>query len=296
MAQHCQTTLSGSSRLTGVGVHSGDAVSLTFGPAPSGSGVTFVRSDLEGETRRVPARVENVRNTLLATVIGNDAGVTVSTVEHLMATFAGLGIDNAVVEVDGPETPIMDGSAADFLAAVDAAGIAIQEAPRRYIEILSPVEIAGPGKRAALVPADRFEMSVEIIFDAAAIGRQRLELALDPQAFRAELANARTFGFIAEVEQLRAAGFGRGASLDNTIVVDGERLLNPDGLRRPDEFVRHKALDALGDLALLGAPIIGRYEASCGGHALNNALSRALLGRQAAWRYVTLAPEPESGG
>jgi len=157
------------------------------------------------------------------------------------------------------------------------------------MKILEPVEVGGPGKRAILAPADDFQMSVEIIFDARAIGRQRLDLRLDAKAFRDEIADARTFGFIAEVEQLRAAGFGRGASLDNTIVVDGDRLLNPAGLRRPDEFVRHKTLDALGDLALLGAPVIGRYEASCGGHALNNALVRAVLDRPDAWRFVTPA-------
>jgi UDP-3-O-[3-hydroxymyristoyl] N-acetylglucosamine deacetylase len=147
--------------------------------------------------------------------------------------------------------------------------------------------VEGPGKRAALVPADRFELSVEIIFDAPAIGRQQLDVAVDPASFRAEIAGARTFGFIAEVEQLRAMGLGRGASLENTIVVDGEKVLNPETMRRPDDFVRHKALDALGDLALAGHPIRGRYEASCSGHALNNALVRALMARPEAWRMVT---------
>lgn len=285
--QAFQTTLAAPAVLSGVGVHSGAPVRMTLKPAPAGAGVIFVRTDLSPATNRIPASVETVSATMLATVVANADGASVSTVEHLMATFAGLGVDNAVVEIDGPETPIMDGSAADFAAAIEMAGVATLAAPRRYLQITAPIEVGGAGKRAALVPADRFEMSVEIIFDAPAIGRQQLDVALDPSSFRTELADARTFGFIAEVEQLRAAGYGRGASLDNTIVVDGDHLLNPGGLRRPDEFVRHKAMDALGDLALLGAPILGRYEASCGGHALNNALARAVLAQPRAWRYVT---------
>jgi UDP-3-O-[3-hydroxymyristoyl] N-acetylglucosamine deacetylase len=287
-----QFTLARTARIEGVGVHSGTPVSVTMRPASAGNGYAFVRTDLESADRRIEARADTVANTMLATVIGNAAGVTVSTVEHLLATFAGLGVDNALIEIDGPEMPILDGSAAGFVAAVDSVGLVAQEAPRRYIKILEPVEVGGPGKRAVLAPADDFQMSVEIIFDAPAIGRQRLDLTLDAETFRTEIADARTFGFIAEVEQLRAAGFGRGASLENTIVVDGDRLLNPEGLRRPDEFVRHKALDALGDLALLGAPVIGRYEASCGGHALNNALVRAVLDRRDAWRFVTPAASP----
>lgn len=287
-AEH-QSTLAQPAQVEGVGVHSGAPVRVTIRPAAADRGYVFVRTDLEGDDQAIAAKAETVANTMLATVIGNAAGVTVSTIEHLMATFAGLGVDNAVIEIDGPEMPILDGSAAGFVAAIDGAGLAEQAAPRRYLQILSPIEVGGPGKWAALVPAEAFEMSVEIIFDAPAIGRQRLELVVDPQRFRAEIADARTFGFIAEVEQLRAAGYGRGASLENTIVVDGDRLLNPEGLRRPDEFVRHKTLDALGDLALLGAPIIGRYEASCGGHALNNALVRAVLDRPDAWRFVTPA-------
>jgi UDP-3-O-[3-hydroxymyristoyl] N-acetylglucosamine deacetylase len=284
--QAYQTTLAAPAVLSGVGVHSGAPVRMTLKPSPADAGVVFVRTDLPEATNRIRAGVETVSATMLATVVANAAGASVSTVEHLMATFAGLGIDNAIVEIDGPETPIMDGSAADFAAAVDAAGVATLMARRRYLQVLAPIEVGGPGKRAALVPSDRFEMSVEIIFDAPAIGRQRLDVALDPASFRTELADARTFGFIAEVEQLRAAGYGRGASLENTIVVDGDHLLNPGGLRRPDEFVRHKAMDALGDLALLGAPILGRYEASCSGHTLNNALARAVLAQPQAWRYV----------
>jgi UDP-3-O-[3-hydroxymyristoyl] N-acetylglucosamine deacetylase len=284
-----QTTVAGTVRLAGVGIHRGQPVTLTISPASPDSGIVFVRTDLGGAS--IAARADKVCDTRLATVIG-DGDVTVSTVEHLMAALAGLGIDNAVVELDGPETPILDGAAADFADAIAAAGRRTQDAERRYLEILAPVEVSAPGKRAALLPAGRFEMSVEIIFDSPAIGRQQLELAIDPSSFRAELAGARTFGFIAEVEQLRAAGLGRGASLENTIVVDGDHVLNPQLLARPDDFVRHKALDALGDLAMLGHPILGRYEASCSGHALNHALVSAVLARPEAWRLTTAATTP----
>ena len=285
MAANLQTTLATTCRIAGVGIHGGNPVTLTVAPAPADSGVVFVRTDVAAR-QPIPARCDKVRDTRLATVIG-EGGVTVSTVEHLMAALSGLGIDNALVELDGPETPIGDGSAADFVEAILAAGLARQDAPRRYLEILEPIEVTAPGKRAALVPAPRFEMSVEIIFESPAIGRQRLELAVDRASFRAEIAAARTFGFIAEVEQLRAMGLGRGASLENTIVVDGAHVMNPASLSRPDDFVRHKALDALGDLALLGHPVLGRYEASCSGHALNHALGTAVLARPDAWRLTT---------
>jgi UDP-3-O-[3-hydroxymyristoyl] N-acetylglucosamine deacetylase len=286
-----QHTLAAPARISGIGIHTGAEVSVTVKPSGPDAGIVFVRTDLPDSPRTIHASGESVCETRLGTVIGDGAGATVSTIEHLMAVFAGLGVDNAVVEIDGPETPILDGSSAPFLAAIDQVGLRRQDAPRRHVLILAPVEVTGPGKRAALVPADRFEMAVEIIFDSAAIGRQTLDLAVDEAAFRSELVEARTFGFLSEVDQLRAAGLGRGASLDNTIVVDQDGVLNPEGLQRPDEFVRHKALDALGDLYLMGAPIIGRYEASCSGHALNNALVRALIARPEAWRYVTHAPE-----
>jgi UDP-3-O-[3-hydroxymyristoyl] N-acetylglucosamine deacetylase len=286
-----QHTLAGVVRFEGLGIHSGDPVRVALKAAPANAGIVFVRTDLAQAERVIPATAESVSQTRLSTVIGNGAGATVSTIEHLMAVFAGIGVDNAVVEIDGPEAPIMEGSALGMLAAVDKVGLRRQDAPRRHIEVLSPVAIERDGRRAALVPAAQFEMSVEIAFESPAIGRQRLDLCLDESAFRSELADARTFGFLSDVEQLRAAGLGRGASLENTVVIDGDGVLNADGLRRPDEFVRHKALDALGDLYLLGAPIVGRYEARCSGHGLNNALIRALLERPEAWRYVTRAPE-----
>jgi UDP-3-O-[3-hydroxymyristoyl] N-acetylglucosamine deacetylase len=282
-----QTTLAGEARVSGLGIHGGQPANLTLRPAAADAGIVFVRTDFPGQRHPIPALADKVCDTRLATVIA-DGGPTISTVEHIMAALAGLGVDNAVIEVDGPETPIMDGAAADFVAAIDAVGLRVLDAPRRYVEITQAIEIVQPGKRAALTPAGRFEFSVEIIFDSPAIGRQTLDLALDPASFRAEIAAARTFGFLAEVEQLRAAGLGRGATLENTIVVDGDHVMNPEALARPDDFVRHKALDALGDLALFGHPILGRYEASCSGHALNNALVRAALARPDAWRLTTL--------
>ena len=290
MAAKFQTTLAREVAVAGVGVHGGLPATLTLKPALADTGIVFVRTDLPGRPA-IPARAETVCDTRLATVIGDGSGATIATVEHLMSALAGLGVDNLIAEIDGPETPIGDGSAADFVAAIDAAGLVELETSRRYLEILAPVEITAPGKRVALVPAARFELSVEIIFDAAVIGRQVLDVVVDPATFRSEIAGACTFGFLAEVEQLRAAGLGRGASLENTIVVDAEGVMNPQTLRRPDDFVRHKALDALGDLALAGYPIVGRYEASCAGHALNNQLVRALLGRPETWRLTTMAPE-----
>ncbi|MBV9994163.1 MAG: UDP-3-O-acyl-N-acetylglucosamine deacetylase [Caulobacteraceae bacterium] len=290
MLSFFQHTLADPVQFAGIGIHSGRAANVTLKPAPADTGVVFSRIDL-GEDGLIPATGDAVCETRLGTVVGNGRGATVSTIEHLMAVFAGLGIDNVRVELDGPEAPIMDGSAAAVLAAVDEVGLRRQGARGRQIEILEPLEVGRADKRAALLPASRFEMAVEIDFQTSVIGRQSLELALDEATFRSELADARTFGFLDEVDRLRAAGLGLGAGLDNTVVIDGERVLNPELLGRPDDFVRHKALDALGDLRLAGAPIIGRYEACCAGHALNNDLVRALLSRPRAWRLVSRSPE-----
>jgi UDP-3-O-[3-hydroxymyristoyl] N-acetylglucosamine deacetylase len=253
--------------------------------------VTFVRADVSDRDPRVPALAYRVCETRLGTVIGNEAGVTVSTVEHLMATFCALGIDNALVVVDGPEAPIMDGSCEPFVRLIDRVGLRPQGACRDYIEILEPIIVTDGEKRAALLPCDGAEIALEIDFDSAAIGRQRIDLALDEAVFRRELANCRTFGFLHEVDALRAAGLARGGSMDNVVVIDGGHVLNPQGLRRPDEFVRHKALDVIGDLYLLGAPLIGRYEAIRPGHTLNHALTRMTLERSDAWRLTSWPDE-----
>jgi UDP-3-O-[3-hydroxymyristoyl] N-acetylglucosamine deacetylase len=260
-------------------------------PAAEDAGVVFVRTDVTDRDNRVPATGEAVCKTQLGTVIGNDAGVTVSTIEHLMAALAMLGIDNAVVELDGPEMPIMDGSAEPFVRLLDRAGKRPQAAARRFIEILEPVEVVDGDKRGALKPALGFEVAFEIRFPSAVIGRQAIDMAMDEMAFRRELADCRTFGFLHEVEALRAMGLARGGSLENVVVIEGDRVLNPEGLRRPDEFVRHKALDAIGDLYVLGAPILGRFEGELAGHGLNNQLVRALLARPQAWRVRTFVDE-----
>jgi UDP-3-O-[3-hydroxymyristoyl] N-acetylglucosamine deacetylase len=286
LATQPQHTLKAAVQFSGVGVHTGKTVSVTLSPAAAHSGVAFVRTDVGDRDPRISARTDTVCETRLGTVIGNAAGVTVSTVEHLMATFCGLGVDNALVTLNGPEAPIMDGSAEPFVRMLDRVGLRPQAAGREYIEILEPIVVTDGDKRAALLPADAFEIDLEIVFDTAAIGRQRLELTVDETVFRRDLADSRTFGFLHEVEALRAAGLARGGSMDNVVVIDGGSVLNPQGLRRPDEFVRHKAMDAIGDLYLLGAPLIGRYEALCPGHALNNALARAVLERPSAWRLT----------
>jgi UDP-3-O-[3-hydroxymyristoyl] N-acetylglucosamine deacetylase len=285
-----QHTLNSAAIFSGVGLHSGRTVHCAIRPAAAGAGVNFIRTDLAGDNR-IAARAESVIRTTLGTVIGNAAGASVSTIEHLMAAFAALGVDNATVELDGPELPIMDGSAAPFVRLIDRAGLKRQDAARSYIEILDPIEVVDGDKRASLAPAERFEIAFEIAFASAAIGGQHIDIVLDETSFRDELAGSRTFGFLHEVEALREAGLARGGSMDNCLVIDGDEVLNPEGLRSADEFVRHKALDALGDLYLLGAPLIGRFEGVLGGHTLNNALARALLARPDAWRMRLLTEE-----
>ncbi|TAL38132.1 UDP-3-O-acyl-N-acetylglucosamine deacetylase [Phenylobacterium sp.] len=286
-----QHTVRAPALFAGVGVHTGAYTRVNVRPAAVGAGIVFVRTDVRDRDNLIPATGEAVCKTQLGTVIGNAAGVTVSTIEHLMAAFAMLGVDNAIVEVDGPEMPIMDGSSLPFVRILDRAGLRPQEAARNYIEILDTVEVIDGDKRATLKPADGFEVAFTIEFPTAAIGRQAIDMAMDEQAFRDELADCRTFGFLSDVEALRAMGLARGGSMENCVVIDDDRVLNPEGLRRPDEFVRHKALDAIGDLYVLGGPVIGRFEGVLAGHGLNNALVRALLARPDAWRVCTLAEE-----
>jgi UDP-3-O-[3-hydroxymyristoyl] N-acetylglucosamine deacetylase len=285
-----QQSLAGPAIFAGVGVHTGAYVRVAVRPAAVNTGIVFVRTDIKDRDNRVAVSGEAVTKTQLGTVIENASGVKVSTIEHLMAAFAALGVDNAIVELDGPEVPIMDGSSIQFVALIDRVGRKVQEAARCYIQILEPIEVVDGDKVARLTPADQFELAFEIAFDAVTIGRQAIDLVMDETAFREELANCRTFGFVHEVEALRAMGLARGGSLENCVVIDGTRILNPEGLRRPDEFVRHKALDAIGDLYVLGAPILGRFEGVKAGHTINNALVRALLANPSAWQY---SPVPE---
>ena len=284
-----QHTLSGPAVCAGVGVHSGQRVRLAVRPAPADTGVVFVRTDIADLDNRIPVSTEAVTCTQLNTKISNASGVSVSTIEHLMAALSALDVDNVAVEVDGPEVPIMDGSALPFVQLLDRAGRRTQAQPRRYIEVTAPVEVQDGAKRAALLPCERFEVAFEIAFPSAAIGRQAVDLSITERSFRDRLAAARTFGFVHEVEALRRLGLARGASLDNAIALDGDAILNAEPLRFRDEFVRHKALDAIGDLYVLGAPVIGRFETRYGGHALNNVLVRALMADPVAWRMRTFA-------
>ena len=288
--QH-EHTLAGPAICAGVGVHSGERVRLSIRPAPAGHGVVFVRADVRDRDNRVPVSGEAVVDARLNTTIANAEGVTVSTIEHLMAALAALGVSNAVIELDGPELPIMDGSALPFVQLLDRAGFRRQETPQRFIEVLEPIEVVEGDKWARLTPCDRYEMAFEIDFDSAAIGNQRVDFVVDEQTFRDEICAARTFGFAHEVEALRRAGLARGGSVENAVVIDGDAILNPGGLRMEREFVRHKALDAIGDLYVLGAPLLARYEGFKGGHALNNKLVRELLARPEAWRVVIRTPE-----
>jgi UDP-3-O-[3-hydroxymyristoyl] N-acetylglucosamine deacetylase len=288
---HLQRTTLAPAITAGVGVHSGDRVRLAVRPAPAGAGLTFVRTDVTDRDNRIPVRGEAVVDARLNTTIENAAGVRLSTIEHLMAAFAGLGVSNAVVEVDGPELPILDGSALPFVQLLDRAGFRRQDAPVRYIEVLEPVVVDEGDKRASLEPCDRWEVRFDIDFPTPVIGAQSIEIVVDEPTFRAEIMAARTFGFAHEVEALRRMGLARGGSLENALVIEGDHLLNPGGLRMEREFVRHKALDAIGDLYVLGAPLLARYHGVKAGHALNNKLVRALLDRPNAWRETTRAPE-----
>jgi UDP-3-O-[3-hydroxymyristoyl] N-acetylglucosamine deacetylase len=283
-----QTTLRKRVSVAGTGVHSGLPVTLVMSPAGADSGIVFVRSGIDGQPEReLRAKACSVTATDLATVLGDGSGVFVSTVEHVMAALCGLGVDNCVVEIDGPEAPIMDGSAAPFVAAIDRAGVVSLAAPRRYFKVLKPVRVIKGNALGEFRPYNRgFRVDVEIDFDHPLIGRQALAIDVEPGTFRREIGRARTFGFMRDVSKLWSSGYALGASLDNTVVVAEERILNPEGLRFPDEFVRHKVLDAIGDLALAGAPILGAYRSVRGGHKLNHAVLAALLGDPTAWTVV----------
>jgi UDP-3-O-[3-hydroxymyristoyl] N-acetylglucosamine deacetylase len=303
----CQSTLKNSIDCVGIGLHSGQRVRMVLRPAAPDHGIVFRRTDLgqAGLGRDIPARFDLVADTRLATVLADpgDPSVRVGTVEHVMAALAGCGIDNALIEIDGPELPALDGSAAHLVFLIDCAGIAPQDAPRRTIEVLRTVRVSDGDAFAELRPARRtpvgtpnlgtntgLELTMSIAFAAAAIGQQALSLHLTPKSFRQELSRARTFALAEDIDRLRAAGMARGGSLENAVVVDAARVLNPGGLRMHDEFVRHKLLDAVGDLALAGAPLSASFIAHRSGHGLNNLLLRALLGDATAWRMVTDVP------
>jgi UDP-3-O-[3-hydroxymyristoyl] N-acetylglucosamine deacetylase len=282
-----QTTLRSQATVTGVGVHSGLPVNLTIGPAPIDAGFIFVRTGADGVDREIQAVAESVIATEFATVLGDRDGPLVSTSEHVLAALRGMGVDNATIEVDGPEVPIMDGSAAAFVAAIDQAGVVTQSAARRFIQVLKPVRVAIGDSFGELRPhAGGFRAEVEIDFANPVIGKQSCMLDLSPERFRREISRARTFGCMNDVAGLWEAGFARGASFENTVVFDEERLLNTEGLRYADECARHKVLDVIGDLALAGLPLLGAYHSVRGGHKVNHAVLNALLADRTAWRVL----------
>ncbi len=282
-----QTTLRSQATVTGVGVHSGLPVNLTIGPAPVNAGFLFARTGADGIDREVPATVQSVIATEFATVLGDRDGPVVSTAEHVLAALRGMGVDNAIIEVDGPEVPIMDGSASAFVAAIDQAGIVEQSARRRYIQVLKTVQASVGDSFGEIRPhAAGFRAEVDINFTNPAIGRQSFALDVSPESFRRDVSRARTFGCMNDVARLWQAGFALGASFENSIVFDDSKILNTEGLRYADECARHKVLDVVGDLALAGLPLLGAFRSVRGGHRLNYAVLSALLADGSAWRVI----------
>ncbi|SDY63497.1 UDP-3-O-[3-hydroxymyristoyl] N-acetylglucosamine deacetylase [Lysobacter sp. yr284] len=289
-----QRTLKTVIRATGVGLHSGEKVFLTLRPAPVDTGIVFRRTDLDPVVE-MPARADLVTETTLCTGLTYGVG-KVMTVEHLLSAMAGLGIDNCYVELSAPEVPIMDGSAGPFVFLLQSAGIAEQDAPKRFIRIKHPVEVRDGDKVARFEPFDGFRLGFTVVFDHPAIpaSQSRAQVEFSTQNYIREVSRARTFGFMRDLEYMRERNLGLGGSMDNAIVLDEFRVLNDDGLRYADEFVRHKILDAVGDLYLAGHAIVGAYEGYKSGHALNNKLVRALLAERSAWELVSY-PETEEG-
>ena len=289
-----QTTVAREIEITGTGVHSGAPASVVLHPAPAETGLRFLVSKRGKIIADIGADVRSIKNLTLCTVIGDDKGVTVGTVEHLLSAVRGLCVDNCYIEIDSKEVPIMDGSAAAFVAAIDEAGIRELAAPRKYIKIVKPVRVEDGSSWGEIVPHSGFQLDVEIDFESPVIGRQRMRLDLSPGTYRNELCRARTFGFMRDVERLWKAGLALGSSLENTIAIGDDRVINAEGLRYPQEFVRHKMLDAVGDLALAGAPLLGAYRSVRGGHRLNASVLQAVFADADAWTYVH-APRVRDG-
>ena len=289
-----QQTLKRPAMCAGIGVHSGEKSKLVFRPAEIGTGIRFIRTDITDKPNVIEAIGDTVSSVTLGTTLTNEHGVSVAVTEHLLAACAGIGLSNLIVEIDGPEVPIMDGSSTLFVELLMQAGLAQQNAPLRRLRILEEVAVEAGPKWAKLTPTtdNCLTMRVRIDFENKAIGVQQMALRLVPGVFARDLAFARTFGFMKDAEKMRAMGLGLGSSLENAVVIEGEEVINPEGLRSGDEFVRHKILDAVGDLMLAGGPIAGAYEANQPGHALNNALVRKLLETPEAWCWETDQLEP----
>ena len=283
-----QRTLTHSISYVGIGLHTGKKVSMVIRPTQFTNGIYFLRKDLQEGKNMIAARWYNVVDTSLCTVLGNAYGATVGTVEHLLAALHGCGIDNAIVEIDGPEVPIMDGSSDQFVSMIEKIGATDQPELRKAIWIHRPIEVGLGDRYAILLPSQTQRVTVEIDFPETSVGFQSLSVELINEAFRKQVARARTFGFANQIEQLRKQGFARGGSLKNAILVDGDRIVNEEGLRYQDEFVRHKILDCVGDLALAGVPIIGHYFAHKPGHQVNIELISRLFNQQESWSYITV--------
>ena len=281
-----QRTIKTSINCSGVGLHTGSKVNLTLLPADVDTGIVFQRTDIAGKGAEIPALWDRVVDTRLRTTLGNEDGVTIGTVEHLMAALCGCGIDNVRIELNGPEVPIMDGSSQPFVFLVDCVGVVEQSAPRRVIRVLKTVSVNDGA--AVISPGSHLSLDFEIDFENDMVSKQSLSIGVVNGSFAKELARARTFGFLHEVEALRAAGLVKGGSLENAVVVSGDSVINEEGLRYNDEFVRHKVLDAVGDLYLSGAQIIGNFKGFCSGHAANNAVLHALFDDADAWEYDVL--------
>jgi len=283
-----QQTLKTAINCSGIALHSGEKVSITLKPAPADSGIVFKRIDIAGGGAEIKATYDNVVDTTLCTKIGNSDGVTIATVEHLMAAIAGCNIDNLLIEISGPEMPVMDGSSAPFVFLIECAGVIQQDAPRKAIRIEKSVSVEDTDRFAGLQPGNGTILDFTIDFDNPAIARQEHSIHMGRGVFKNELSRARTFGFLHEVEYMRANGLARGGSLDNAVVVSADGVMNEEGLRFENEFVRHKILDAIGDIALAGMPILGRYTGICSGHYLNNQLLHTLMADQDAWSIVPM--------
>lgn len=291
-----QTTLNTTVICAGIGVHSGARAKMVIKPADANTGIRFRRTDLATQSD-ILARGDHVTEVQLGTTLTNEDGASVATVEHFLAACAGMGVDNLLIEIDGPEVPIMDGSSSVFCELFHNAGIQTQAALRRRIRILDTIEVQDGVKWARLSPTqdNLLTLKAKIEFETKAIGTQQMAMRLMPGLFARDIAYARTFGFARDVETLKSMGLARGGSLDNAVVIDGDSIINPEGLRSDDEFIRHKLLDAVGDLMLAGAPIAGLYEARQPGHAMNNRLVRALLERPDAWCWETDADSLATG-
>ena len=291
-----QHTLKNSIYCSGTGLHSGARVALSLHPAKPDTGIVFRRADIGGADAGISARYDQVSDTRLCTTVTNETGVSVATVEHLMAALAGCQLDNVIIEINGPELPIMDGSAEPFVFLIDCAGVVAQDAPRRAIRILKPVTVADGTSSARVEPWAGSTINIELEFESAVIGRRTMFFDMLSDSFRGELSRARTFGFLHEVEALQAAGLARGGSMENAVVISGDTVLNEGGLRFDDECARHKALDCIGDLYLAGAPIIGHFHGVRPGHAINNRLLRRLFADQSAWESVDMDEAADAFG